>query len=83
VNLASNYTEGTTSAPWICLLEMGVDIISSSYNTAKSLDMGGISDGTRLEIVHYCDSCFEVAVFIDAFRIRTTHFPLFLSNKPL
>lgn len=52
----------------LALVEMGVDIISSSYNTAKSFDMGDISDGTRLEIEHYCDSCFEVAVFIDAFR---------------
>lgn len=67
----------------LALVEMGVDIISSSYNTAKSFDMGDISDGTRLEIEHYCDSCFEVAVFIDAFRMRTTHFPLFPSNKPL
>ena len=57
------------------LIEMGVEIIDMSHNTAKSLGMEDIPDGTELEIVQYRDSRFDVAVIRDTSRENYYEFP--------
>ena len=57
------------------LIETGVDIIDMSYNTAKSLGMEDIPDGTELDIVQYRDSRFDVAVIRDTSRENYYEYP--------